>query len=73
MLSSGEIISAAINLGVAIYLIHYYPRSVRRQFRTQPMPPLFAVLVKAIPVAGYLLAGGTVLYVLLRLSGVIAP
>lgn len=73
MLKGGELVSALLNLGIAVYLIHFYPRSLKRQLQGRPMPPLFRLLAKAIPVVGYLLAAGTILYVVLRLSGVIAP
>jgi hypothetical protein len=72
MLKSGELVSALLNLCIAVYLIHFYPRSLKRQLQGRPMPPLFRLLAKAIPVVGYLLAAGTILYVMLRLSGVIA-
>lgn len=68
----GEFVSVAIQLFVAAYLIYFYPRGVRRQFQNRPMPPLFRILANYIPVAGYLLAAGTLLYVILRLSGRIA-
>lgn len=72
MLKGGELVSAVLNLCIAVYLIHFYPRSLARQLQGRPMPPLFRVLAKVIPVVGYLLAAGTILYVALRLGGVIA-
>ena len=69
---SGEFISAAINLLVAAYLIYFYPRNLRRQFQGRPVPPLFRMLAIIAPLAGYLLAAGTVIYVILRLTGRIA-
>lgn len=71
MLKGGELLSAAFNLFIAAYLIYFYPRGVRRQFQNRPTPPLFQILAKAIPVTGYLLAAGTLIYVILRLSGTI--
>lgn len=73
MLSGGEYISAVINLLIAAYLIQFYPRSVQRQFQGRPMPPLFRLLYRGIPVAGYLLAAGTIIYAVLRLSGTVTP
>ena len=73
MLSGGEYISAVLNLLIAAYLIYYYPRSVQRQFQGRPTPPLFRLLSRVIPVVGYLLAAGTIVYVVLRLSGTVTP
>jgi len=73
VLSGGEYISAVLNLLIAAYLIYYYPRSVQRQFLGRPVPPLFSLLSKVIPVVGYLLAAGTIAYVVLRLSGAVTP
>lgn len=71
-MGSGEVVSAAINLLIAAYLTFIYPRILRRQFRAKPaVPPLFSKLMKLAPAAGILLAVGTVLYVILRLAGVI--
>lgn len=70
---SGEFISAAINLLIAAYLIYFYPRGLRRQFQGRPVPPLFRMLATIIPLAGYLLAAGTVIYVILRLTGYLVP
>ena len=69
----GEFVSAAIQLLVAVYLIFFYPRGVRRQFRNRPVPPLFRKLAVAAPLVGYLLAAGTVIYVVLRLGSVVGP
>ncbi len=72
MLGGGEYLSAALNLLIAAYLIFFYPRSVRRQFRGKPaMPPLFHTLLRLAPIAGVLLAAATILYVGLRLTGII--
>ncbi|HEY0721118.1 MAG TPA: hypothetical protein VGE50_07685 [Gammaproteobacteria bacterium] len=72
MLGGGEYVSAALNLLIAAYLIFFYPRSVRRQFRNKPaVPPLFSKLMKLVPIAGVLLATATITYVGLRLTGVI--
>lgn len=69
MLGVGEYLSAALNLLIAVYLIVFYPRSVRRQFRGKPaIPPLFNILMKGAPIAGVLLALGTVLYLIMRLT-----
>jgi len=73
VLSGGEYISAVLNLLIAAYLISYYPRSVQRQFLGRPTPPLFGLLSRVIPVVGYLLAAGTIAYVVLRLSGAVSP
>lgn len=73
MLKSGELVSALLNLCIAVYLIHFYPRSLKRQLQGRPMPPLFRLLARVIPVVGYLLAAGTILYVALRLGEVITP
>lgn len=73
MLKGGEVVSALLNLCIAVYLIHFYPRSLKRQLQGRPMPPLFRLLARVVPVVGYLLAAGTILYVALRLGGVIAP
>lgn len=72
MLQGGEFISAALNLLIALYLIHFYPRSVQRQFHGRPIPPLFGLLARGMPLVGGLLAAGTILYLALRLSGFFA-
>lgn len=54
-MSDGVWLSAAINLVVAIYFIRFYPASVVRKFQGRRLPPLFALLQRAIPVFGYLI------------------
>lgn len=66
---AGELLSLLINIGVGIYFIHYYPRSVRGKL--QQMPRIFSVLNRVLPILGYLLIGATLLYAVLRASSVV--
>lgn len=64
-MSPGVVFSILINVAVAVYFIHFFPRSIRKKIPQQRMPPFFAVLLKIIPLLGYLLLIGTLLYMVL--------
>lgn len=68
-MGGGEWLSVAINLAVGLYLVWFYPRALRARLGSGRLPPLFALLRKVVPLLGYLLLAGTVLYVGMRLSG----
>lgn len=68
-ISSGELISILINLAVGIYFAVYYPRSVHKRFSSHTMPRAFIMLVKVVPVVGYLIIGLTVIYTVAMLTG----
>jgi hypothetical protein len=71
-LSSGELISILINLAVGIYFAVYYPRSVHKRFSSHTMPRAFIMLVKVVPMVGYLIIGLTIIYTVAMLTG-LAP
>ena len=66
-MSVGELLSALINIAVGVYFIRFYPAFAKRRFQGRRLPPLFAFLVKALPVVGYVLIAGTVFYLAMRL------
>ncbi len=68
-MTTGDILSFAINFGVGIYLAHFYPKSVRRKLAGGRLPPFFAAAVRVTPALGYVIIGGTLVYMGLRLTG----
>jgi hypothetical protein len=71
-ISTGEWISILINLVVGIYFAVYYPRSVHKRFSSHTMPRAFIMLVKVVPVVGYLIIGLTIIYTVAMLTGLTA-
>ncbi len=71
-ISTGEWISILINLAVGIYFAYYYPRSVHKRFSSHTMPRAFIMLVKVVPLIGFLIIGLTVIYTVAMLSGLTA-
>lgn len=71
-ISTGEWISILINLAVGIYFAFYYPRSVHKRFSSHTMPRAFIMLVKVVPLVGFLIIGLTILYTLAMLTGLAA-
>ena len=71
-ISTGELISILINLAVGIYFAVYYPRSVHKRFSSHTMPRAFIMLVKVVPVVGYLIIGLTIVYTVAILTGLAA-
>ena len=69
-MSTGEIVSLLVNLGVGLYFAVYYPRQVRRRLGAGPLPPFFAVVTPMVRVVGYLVLAGTAIYAILRFAGV---
>lgn len=72
-MSSGDILSILINLAVGIYFAFIYPRSVRKRFTSQTAPRAFTMLIKVVPMVGYLIIGLTVIYAVALLSGMVQP
>ncbi len=68
-ISTGELLSIFINLAVGIYFAVYYPRSIHKRFTSHTMPRAFIVLVKVVPMVGYLIIGLTMIYTIAMLSG----
>ncbi len=68
-ISTGELISIFINLAVGIYFAIYYPRSVQKRFSSHTMPRAFIMLIKVVPVVGYLIIGLTIIYTVAILTG----
>ncbi len=64
----GDFVSLIINLGVGAYFVYFFPRQLNRQM-PENKPRLFVYLEYLIPSIGYVLIGGTILYVLLILVG----
>ncbi|GAB4293741.1 MAG: hypothetical protein Kow0096_09550 [Thiohalomonadaceae bacterium] len=68
-MGGGELLSLLINIGVGAYFAWYYPRSVRGKLERMPM--IFTLLNRVLPVLGYLLMVGSVVYALLRVGDVL--
>lgn len=68
-MSGGELLSILINLAVGIYFAILYPRSVRKRFTSHTMPRAFALLIKVVPAAGYLIIGMSLIYAVALLFG----
>jgi cellobiose-specific phosphotransferase system component IIC len=69
IVSTGLLLSLAINLLVGAYFVWFYPRSVHRQFSGRQVPPAFSILLRILPPAGALLMLASVLYAILALAG----
>ncbi|PKM44673.1 MAG: hypothetical protein CVV05_08940 [Gammaproteobacteria bacterium HGW-Gammaproteobacteria-1] len=68
-MDGGEALSVLINIAVGAYFAWYFPRSVRGKL--DRMPRLFTFLSRALPVVGYLLMAASIVYGLLRISGLL--
>lgn len=64
-MTSGVLLSVVINLAVAIYFIHFFPRSLKRKMPQEAMPPFFRIMQTVIPLLGYLLIAGTFIYLMM--------
>jgi hypothetical protein len=71
-IGTGELISIFINLAVGIYFAVYYPRSVHKRFSSHTMPRAFIMLVRVVPIVGYLIIGLTLVYTVAILTGLAA-
>jgi hypothetical protein len=54
-----------VNITVGAYLAWGYPRTVANSFRGRTPPPVFALLLRVMPLLGKLLVAASVLYGLL--------
>lgn len=70
-MSYGEALSLLINIAVGIYFFYFYPRTVRSKLGSGRLPPLFAVMLRILPPIGIALIGITLVYSVLRLSGLL--
>lgn len=70
-MSSGDIFSILINLAVGIYFAVIYPRSVRKRFTEQATPRAFVLMLKVVPVVGYLIIAMTLIYTVALLGGLV--
>lgn len=68
-MGGGEALSVLINIAVGAYFAWYFPRSVRGKL--DRMPRIFTVLNRVLPVVGYLLMAVSIVYGLLRISGLL--
>jgi hypothetical protein len=68
-MSNGDILSILINLAVGVYFAVIYPRSVRKRFAANTTPRAFALMLKWVPVFGYLIIGMTLVYAVALLTG----
>ncbi len=68
-MGGGEALSVLINIAVGAYFAWYFPRSVRGKL--DRMPRIFTVLNRVLPVVGYLLMAASIVYGLLRISGLL--
>ncbi len=66
-MSSGELISILINIGVGLYFAYYYPRDLQKRLGAGRIPPLFALLLRILPPIGWALILGSVGYACARL------
>jgi hypothetical protein len=57
-ISASDLVAIIINLGVAAYLIRYYPRIVARRFQGPP-PPFFAWMQRTTPMIGIAVIAAT--------------
>lgn len=68
-MDGGEALSVLINIAVGAYFAWYFPRSVRGKL--DRMPRIFTLLNRVLPVVGYLLMAASIVYGLLRISGLL--
>lgn len=68
-MSGGELLSILINLAVGIYFAIIYPRSVKKRFSSHTMPRAFTLLLKVVPLAGYLIIAMSLIYAVALLFG----
>jgi len=61
--------SLAINLVIATYFIHFYPKTLAKIFHSHPIPKGFLLVRGIVKVVGYVVVIGSVGYAGLRLSG----
>lgn len=73
-MTNGDTVSILINLAVGIYFAVIYPRSVRKRFSGgQAAPRAFTLLLKVVPVVGYLIIGMTLFYAAALFTGMVSP
>ena len=70
-MTSAEWVSLTINLAIAVYFIHFYPKTLVKTFRDHPIPKGFLVVRGIIKVVGYVVLIGSAGYAVLRLSGTV--
>lgn len=70
-MSWGEAFSILVNIGVGLYFVWLYPATVRKKLGQGRLPPLFERLVAILPPLGYMLIGGTLTYLALRVSSLL--
>ena len=58
---------------MGIYFAVFYPRSVRKRFTTNTMPRAFVMMIKVVPLVGYLIIAMTVIYAVALLAGMVQP
>jgi len=70
-MSAGELFSILINLAVGIYFAVIYPRSVKKRFSSHTMPRAFALLLKVVPPAGYIIIAMSLIYAVALIFGLV--
>jgi len=68
-MSNADIISIMINLAVGFYFSIIYPRNLSKRFGDNPIPRVFVLLRKVVPVAGWLIILFTLIYAVTQLIG----
>lgn len=68
-MNSSLIFSLLVNVLVGVYLIWFYPRSVRRNFTDGRIPPAFALLAKLMPVFGAAIIVASAIYAFVTWRG----
>lgn len=63
-----EWLALLVNLLVATYLIHYYPKAQIKAFRNTPIPRGFLILRSAAKIVGVAIVIATIGYAIYRLS-----
>ena len=67
-MSLSEGLALLVNLVVAAYLIHFYPKSQIKAFRNTPIPRGFIILRGAAKAIGFAIIITTIGYAIYRLS-----
>lgn len=70
-MSNGDIVSILINLAVGAYFAFFYPRSVRKRFSEQNRPRAFTLMLKVVPMVGFLIIGMTIIYAVALMAGMV--
>ena len=69
-MNGADVLSIVINLAVGAYFAVLYPRSVKKRFGDRELPRGFALLLRFVPPAGWLIMAITVIYAItLLVSG----